>query len=183
MATIQLFITDEPLVFEKAVLQFMGEEQIVEKNLRFKDATIELSKEVESTCVSLVKQGILWLEETGEEEDYIDLLYLDFQNTTHSKTTASILSRPFYQVEETLQPVLEEVGDVLAEKFFEEWSNQLAELSDDELSYAYFIDGARITLELTKPFELQESILLKELIVDYHSALTRSVQKFYEFLI
>ena len=36
MATIQLFITDEPLVFEKAVLQFMGEEQIVEKNLRFK---------------------------------------------------------------------------------------------------------------------------------------------------
>ena len=66
MATIQLFITDEPLVFEKAVLQFMGEEQIVEKNLRFKDATIELSKEVESTCVSLVKQGILCLEETGE---------------------------------------------------------------------------------------------------------------------
>ena len=86
-------------------------------------------------------------------------------------------------VEETLQPVLEEVGDVLAEKFFEEWSNQLAELSDDELSYAYFIDGARITLELTEPFELQESILLKELIVDYHSALTRSVQKIYEFLI
>ena len=31
MATIQLFITDEPLVLEKAVLQFMGEEQIVEK--------------------------------------------------------------------------------------------------------------------------------------------------------
>lgn len=72
---------------------------------------------------------------------------------------------------------------MLAEKFFEEWSNQLAELSDDELSYAYFIDSARITLELTEPFELQESILLKELIVDYHSALTRSVQKFYEFLI
>lgn len=183
MATIQLFITDEPLVFEKAVLQFMGEEQIVEKNLRFKDATIELSKEVESTCVSLVKQAIKWLEETGEEEDYIDLLYLDFQNATHSKTAASILSRPFYQVEETLQPVLEEVGEVLAEKFFEEWSNQLAELSDDELSYAYFIDGSWITLELTEPVELQESFSVKELIVDYHAALTRSVHKFYEFLI
>jgi hypothetical protein len=183
MATIQLFITDEPLVFEKAVLQFMGEEQIVEKNQAFKEASTELSKEVETACVSLVKQGILWLEETGEEEDYIDLLYLDFQNATHSKIATTILSPPFYQVEETLQPILEEVGDVLAEKFFEEWSNQLAELSDDELSYAYFIDGSLITLELNEPFKLQETISVKELIVDYHSALNRSVQKFYEFLI
>ena len=58
MATIQLFISDTPLCFEKAEFTFMEETFVIEKQQLFEKVDAVMHQEVSSALVSLVEKAL-----------------------------------------------------------------------------------------------------------------------------
>ncbi|MFS1029654.1 hypothetical protein ACFC89_13440 [Enterococcus casseliflavus] len=183
MATIQLFISDTPLCFEKAEFTFMEESFVIEKQQLFEKVDAVMHQEVSSALVSLVEKALLTLEAIGEEEDYFDLLYLTYENTCHSLSGQQLLAQPFPAVEAALQPVFDELAEPIVEKFYEELTNQLEEVADDELFSSYYLDEEEAVIQIVAPIQHEEVIALPALLRDYHGTLRLTFEKFYEYLV
>ena len=175
MATIQLFISDTPLCFEKAEFTFMEETFVIEKQQLFEKVDAVMHQEVE--------KALLTLEAIGEEEDYFDLLYLTYENTRRSLSGQQLLAQPFPDVEAALQPVFDELAEPIVEKFYEELTNQLEEVADDELFSSYYLDEEEAVIQIDAPIQHEEVIALPALLRDYHGTLHLTFEKFYEYLV
>ncbi|MGG5329538.1 hypothetical protein [Enterococcus sp. AZ163] len=184
MTTIQLYVHETPtLTFEKASLPLLGELLTVEVNKTFRLAEREeLFQELESICVELLQQGRELLESIGEAEDFIDFVYVNYENRLSSPTLDQLLHFPFQQVQAILEEVFSEVVDEVADKFFEELSNRLEETTDDELVMEAHVGENELQLEVFLPRTFTETILLKDLMNDYQGMLEEVTRWFLEEL-
>jgi len=89
----------------------------------------------------------------GEEEDYFDLLYWTYENPRHSLSGQQLLAQPFPAVEAALQPVFDELAEPIVEKFYEELTNQLEEVADDELFSSYYLDEEEAVIQIDAPIQ------------------------------
>lgn len=184
MSTIQLYIQETPtLTFQKASLPLLGELLTIEVNKTFRlNEREELFQEIEQACVQLLQQGRELLESIGETEDFIDFVYVTYENRLSSPTLEQLLQFPFHQIQGILMAIFSEVADEIADKFFEELSNRLEEATDDELVMEAHLGEENLQLEVFLPRAFRERISLQDLMTDYQGTLEEATRWFLEEL-
>ena len=184
MSTIQLYVQETPkLTFQKASLALLGEQLTVEVNQTFRlNEREELFQELEKACVQLLQEGRELLESIGETEDFIDFVYVSYENKLSSPTLDQLLQFPFHQVQTIVAAVFSEVADEITDKFFEELSNRLEEATDDELVMEAHLGEEELQLEVFLPRSFTETVPLKELMIDYQGTLEEVTRWFLEEL-
>lgn len=184
MSTIQLYVQETPtLTFQKASLPLLGELLTIEVNKTFRlNEREELFQEIEQACVQLLQQGRELLESIGETEDFIDFVYVTYENRLSSPTLEQLLQFPFHQIQGILMEVFSEVADEIADKFFEELSNRLEEATDDELVMEAHLGEENLQLEVFLPRAFSERIPLQDLMTDYQGTLEEATRWFLEEL-
>jgi hypothetical protein len=75
------------------------------------------------------------------------------------------------------------LAEPIVEKFYEELTNQLEEITDDELFSSYYLDDEQAVIQIDAPIQHEEVIALPALLRDYHGTLHLTFEKFYEYLV
>ncbi|MGM0214404.1 hypothetical protein [Enterococcus sp. AZ109] len=184
MTVIQLYVLETPvLTFQKASLSLLGETHTVEVNNSYRSTEREeLFQELENACIQLIKKGYELLESIGETEDFIDFIYINYENGLASPTLEQLLQFPFTKVNKLLTSVFQEVADVVTDKFFEELTNRLEEVTDDELVMEAHLGEEELQLEVLLPKAFSETVNLEQLMVDYQGTLEEVTRWFLEAL-
>jgi len=86
-------------------------------------------------------------------------------------------------MEAALRPIMMEVAEPIAEKFYEELTNQLEELTDDELFSTYYLDDQQVVIQLTAPIDYEEILAIDTLIRNYHDTLQIVYEKIYPYIV
>lgn len=183
MAEIKLYIAENPLCLEKATLTFMGIERSHGSQQIFEKADARMHEAVDRLCTALIIEAITQLEAIGEEADYIDLLYLTLDNVYQTKSGAQLLQQPLSEMEAALRPLMMEVAEPIAEKFYEELTNQLEELTDDEVFSSYYLDDQQLVIQLTAPIAYEEVLSIDMLIRNYHETLQIVYERMYPYIV
>lgn len=184
MTVIQLYVQETPvLTFQRASLTLLGETHMVVVNKAYRlNQREELFQELEDACLQLIQKGYELLESIGETEDFIDFAYINYENVLASPTLEQLLQFPFTKVNEQLTAVFQEVADVITDKFFEELTNRLEEVTDDEVVMESHLGEDELQLEVLLPRPFTETIELKQLMTDYQGTLEEVTRWFLEAL-
>ena len=183
MAEIELYIAEDPLCLEKVTLHFMGSEVSRAPQKIFEKADARMHESVDHLCTVLIEEAITQLEAIGEESDYLDLIYLRIKDVYQTRRGKQLIQYPFPSMEAALRPIMMEVAEPIAEKFYEELTNQLEELTDDELFSTYYLDDQQVVIQLTAPIDYEEILAIDTLIRNYHDTLHIVYEKIYPYIV